>query len=363
VTVKDYIPEAELPRWRLHDIFPEMKRRSFLKILGGVAAGSMIPLPGRAAEPDRLGRILPTRMLGNRAVTVLGLGGYHIGWTSAKEARETIEAALEEGVRFFDTAESYGPHVSEERFGEWLTPVARDEIYLMTKSQAMTGNAAQEAIEGSLRRLRTDHIDLWQMHALSSPEDVDNRLDGGVLEAALEAREKGRIGAIGFTGHASPYVFLRIMERTGGDPSPFAACQFPINPVDAAAKHSFTREVIPAAEKNRIAILAMKTLADGRFFARKQMGEREVWNTESPIVPDLITLKDCFAFALSLPVTVLITGAEKPEFLRDKAAIVRDLQTMSAQERTDLAERVARFAESGSIEYYKAPDLRTGQTV
>lgn len=337
-----------------------MKRRSFLKILGGVAAGSLIPLPGKAAQPDRLGPVLPTRLLGKMPVTVLGLGGFHIGWTSAKKAQETIEAALEEGVRFFDTAESYGPHVSEERFGEWLTPVARDEIFLMTKSQATTGRAAREAIEGSLRRLRTDHVELWQLHALSSPEDVDARLDAGVLEAALKAREEGKIGAIGFTGHASPYAFLRIMERTGGDPSPFAACQFPINPVDAVAKHSFVREVLPVAEKNRIDVLAMKTLADGRFFSNKRMGDREVWNTENPIVPDVVTLQDCFAFALSLPVTVLITGAEKQEFIRDKAAIVRDLQKMNEVERAVLAERVRQFAESGIIEYYKAPDLRAG---
>lgn len=337
-----------------------MQRRSFLKILGGVAAGSLIPLPGKASQPDRLGSVLPTRKLGRKPVTVLGLGGYHIGWTSAKDAQETIEAALEEGVRFFDTAESYGPHVSEERFGEWLIPAARDEIYLMTKSQANTASAARQSIEGSLRRLRTDHIDLWQLHALSTPEDVDTRLDGGVLEAALKAREEGKIGAIGFTGHASPYALLRIMERTGGDPSPFEACQFPINPVDAIARHSFIREVFPVAEKNQIDVLAMKTLADGRFFSNKRMGDRDVWKTDNSLIPSIFTMQDCFAFALSLPVAVLITGAEKQEFVRDKAAIVRDLQKMNEVERAALAEKVRLFAESGSIEYYKAPELRAG---
>jgi len=320
----------------------------------------MLPLPGKAAAPDRLGSVLPVRQLGGKPVTVLGLGGFHIGWTGAAEARATIEAALEEGIRFFDTAESYGPHLSEERLGKWLVPAAREEIYLMTKSSAKTARDAREAIEGSLRRLRTDHVDLWQMHALESPEDADERLDGGVLEAALQAREEGKIRAIGFTGHASPYAFLRVMERTGGDRSPFAACQFPINPVDAAARHSFIREVLPQAEKNGIGVLAMKTLADGRFFAAKQMQDREVWRTENPIVPGVVTIEDCFAFALSLPVAVLITGAEKPEFVRDKARIVRNLQKMTDEERAALAHRVSAFAAAGSIEYYKAPDLRAG---
>jgi len=338
-----------------------MKRRSFLQMLGGVAAGSLLPLPGKAATPDRLGPVLPVRYLGGKPVTVLGLGGFHIGWTTEGEAQKTIEAALEEGIRFFDNAESYGPHVSEERFGKWLTPVARDEIYLMTKSSTKTARGAREAIEGSLRRLRTDFIDLWQLHALVSPEDVDERLEGGVLEAALQAREEGKIGAIGFTGHASPYAFLRIMERTGGDPSPFAACQFPINPVDAAARHSFIRDVLPAAEKNNIGILAMKTLADGRFFPSKQLRDREVWRTENPLIPNFVTLEDCFAFALSLPVAVLITGAEKPEFVREKARIVRNLQDMTEEGRHALARRVLRFAEEGSIEYYKAADLRAGK--
>ena len=330
-----------------------MTRRKFLRVLAAAAAAA----PLARASSDSLGAVLPTRMLGRQGpeVTCLGLGGYHIGWTTEPLAQATIEAALAEGVRFFDTAESYGPHTSEERYGKYLVPAARDRIFLMTKSTAKTATVAAEHLEGSLRRMKTEVIDLWQLHALESPEDVDARLTAGVLDYALKARNEGKIRRIGFTGHASPYALTRMLERTAGDAEPFAACQFPINPVDAASSHSFVGSVVPAAQARGLGVLAMKTLADGRFFGEKTMNGKSVWTSQSPVIPGQLSLSDCFAFALSLPISVLITGAEKPEFLRDKAALVRSFHQLPPEERLALSARVSDQLE---LEFYKSNPLR-----
>lgn len=338
-----------------------MDRRNFLQLLAGLTAGTALSGCSKTGPArDRVGELLPRRVLGSTGidVTCLGLGGYHVGWTTEALAQATIEAALEEGVRFFDTAQQYGAGLSEERYGKWLTPRYRDVIFLMTKSTATTSTLAQEHLDGSLKRLKCDHIDLWQIHSLTDEADVDKRLKEGVLEVALKAREEGKIRYIGFTGHASPYALNRMLEQTGGDHSPFTACQFPVNPVDAASKHSFLEHVLPNARKAGLGVLAMKTLADGRFFGSKVMNEKQVWTAQNPVVPDAITLADCIHFALSLPITTLITGAEKPEFLREKAGMVRTYEGMKAGERKELVEKVAAYATAGKVEYYKLDQLK-----
>lgn len=333
-----------------------MDRRTFLKLLAGTAATVSVTSCG--ASKDALGVILPQRKLGKLSVTSLGLGGFHIGWTTETLAQATIEAAIEEGVRFFDTAESYGPHTSEERYGKYLTPKYREHIFLMTKSTAKDAATARQHIEDSLRRLRTDRVDLWQIHAIASPEDVDQRLKGGVLTEALKARAEGKIRNIGFTGHASPYAHLRMLEQTSGDTSPFLACQFPINPLDAASKHSFTEKVLPSLASAGISTLAMKTLADGRFFGRKIVNDKVQWETPNPVIPDAMSVADCIHFALSLPISVLITGAENPELLREKAALVRSFHELSAGQRQSLIARTTPYLQEGKVEYYKSPELR-----
>lgn len=337
-----------------------MNRRDFLLSLAAVTAASVTPSLVHA-KSDTLGQPLPKRKLGANGpeVTCLGLGGYHIGWTTEALAQQTIEAALEEGVRFFDTSESYGPHISEQRYGQFLTPKYRQQIFLMTKTDARDAKSARASLEGSLARLKTDVIDLWQMHQLESPEDVDSRINNGVLDEALKARSEGKIRHIGFTGHTSPYAHLHMLERTAGDKSPFLTCQLPVSTVDAAARHSFIAHTVPALQQRGIAILAMKTLADGRFFGSKIGANNEVqWETKDPVVPNHLSLRDCIHFSLSMPVSVLISGAEKPEFIRDKAVLVRSYQTLTDADRKALVGKVADIAATGAVEYYKAKELK-----
>ncbi|MDH5602589.1 MAG: aldo/keto reductase, partial [Cyclobacteriaceae bacterium] len=186
-----------------------MEKRDFLKYLTSLTAAMLLPFKG-PGQPgplrDRLGEILPMRKLGKtgKEVTMLGVGGYHVGWTTEKDAQEVIEAALEGGVRFFDNAESYGPHTAENRYGKYLTPKYRDLIFLMTKSYSKDVKTARKHFEESLSRMKTDYLDLWQIHSLQSPADVDTRLDDGFIDLVRELKESGKVKHVGFTGHADP---------------------------------------------------------------------------------------------------------------------------------------------------------------
>ncbi|QBG48320.1 aldo/keto reductase [Verrucomicrobia bacterium S94] len=339
-----------------------MKRRELLQQMA--VAGTVLAPPASMSNTlpsDSLGSVLPRRTLGKTGeeITCLGLGGYHVGWPDDEAvAQATIEKALETGIRFFDTAESYGEGRSEERYGKFLIPKYRDHIFLMTKTGARDAQTAREHLEGSLRRLKTDHIDLWQMHSLDDPADADARLEAGVLEVAMKAREEGKIRHIGFTGHASPYAHIRMTEHKDVLEN-CSTCQFPINPVDAASRHSFIENTLPVLQKNRFGVLAMKTLADGRFFGRKVMNGKTMWTLDKPVVPDVLSIEECIHFALSLPVSVLITGAENPQLVEEKAAMVRNFSHLSGEQRLALSDKVAAFAAAGKVEYYKNDDLRT----
>ena len=163
-------------------------RRAFLKSMASLTTGVL--LSSACAESgeentasDRLGTLLPTRRLGRtgEAVTMLGIGGWHIGDMEEKEAQKVIETALEGGVRFIDSAESYQAGRSETRLGKLLVPKYRDDVFLMTKTRAENAEDAWKHLEGSLTRLNTDHLDLWQMHSVQNPTDVNERINNGCL--------------------------------------------------------------------------------------------------------------------------------------------------------------------------------------
>ena len=189
-------------------------RRSFIKKASaatalGLLADWAIAMPGS----DRLGDLLPQRQLirNGEKVTAFSLGGYHLGFTEdPKEAERMIERSMELGIRFYDNARRYNDGRSEEYMGRFLTPKYRDDIFLMTKAPAKTGEGVQKQLEDSLKALNTDYVDLWQIHALRTPQDVDDRINAGVLDVFLEAREKGKARYIGFTGHQNPVTHLHL---------------------------------------------------------------------------------------------------------------------------------------------------------
>ena len=327
-------------------------RRMFLKSLAGVTAG--ITLAGVTCEgknnSDRLGEVLPKRKLGrtNEYVTMLGTGGFHVGWTTERDAQEVIEASLEGGVRFFDTAESYSNGTSEIRYGKYLTPKYRDLIFLMSKSTGKDAKTVREHLEGTLRRLNTDHLDLYQVHAIATPEDVDNRIQLGVLEVLLKAKEEGKIKYLGFTGHQNPFAHARMLERTE-ESNIFDTVLMPVNVLDQTY-FSFMQNIMPKALERNMGILAIKSLADGRFFAKK---EQAGWTSDDPLIPNYLSIKEAMHFVWSFPVSVLISGNENATFMREKIALARSFSKLTEEQKTTLINKVKDIALTGKVEYFK----------
>lgn len=331
-----------------------IRRRDFLKSMAALTAGVSLPLDAVSPARDRLGELLPQRVLGRtgQSVTMLGVGGYHVGATTERDAQETMEAALEGGIRFFGTAENYSAGRSESRMGQFLTPKYRDLVFLMTKTNADDAQTARVHLEGSLKRLNTDYLDLWQIHGVGKPEDVDRCLAGGVLDVLMEAQESGKVKYLGFTGHQDPAGFGRILEATR-ESVDFDACQMPVNVLDPSY-HSFIETVIPQAASRKIGLLAMKTLAGGRFFGTAKEGEEVTAGAAETVIPGRVSLEEALSFVWSLPVSVLITGAENADLIREKIALARRFAGLDEKQRAALIERVADMAAGGKVEYYKS---------
>ena len=338
-----------------------MKRRSFIAAVP--AATALMTTRLMAGENktekkrDKWGDLLPQRTLGatGERVTLLGVGGFHVGWTEEKDAAEVIEAAMEGGIRFFDNAESYGKGESEIRYGKYLTPKYREDIFLMTKTAARDAKTFWEHLEGSLSRMKTDYIDLYQIHNIADPEDVDYRIENGVLDALVKAQEQGKVRHVGFTGHRNPEAHLRMLEHTKSA-NPFATCQLPINALDPHS-NSFQEQVLPILLERNIAPLGMKSLADGRFFALKRNLQRIQWQSEKPIIPTELSIRDAIHYVWSLPVSTLITGAENASLLREKIDFAKTFATpFSEQQLAAILEKTRSYAEGEKkVEYYKRP--------
>lgn len=337
-----------------------MQRRAFLRRLSALGAALAVAPAAVRAASDALGDRLPLRRLGRTGpeVTLLGLGGYHVGLAaSERDAQATIEAALEGGVRFFDNAAAYQGGLAETRYGRWLTPRYRDKVFLMTKTMARTAAAAREDLEASLKRLGTDVIDLWQMHAIASEADAERRVAEGVLDVLLEAKAAGKVRHLGFSGHDDPRGHVRLLQQAqerGG----FVACQMPVNPVDAVSRTSFIGTAMPAALERGVGVLAMKTLGMGRYFREARDGGRVVWTTDDPLVPDHVGLREVFDFAMSLPVSVVITGAETPALIREKIEAARRFHALTEAERRAVTDKVLAYAQRIEVEHYKRRELR-----
>jgi aryl-alcohol dehydrogenase-like predicted oxidoreductase len=273
-------------------------------------------------------------------VPQLALGGYHLGMhTQEAPARALVEAALEEGVRFFDSAEQYQRN-DDSRSERWLGAAladVRDEVFLMTKTwdpDERSGATAREHLARSLERLRTDRLDLWQLHAIKSPEDVDRAFaPGGAMEAILEAQAQGLTRFVGVTGHADPAAHLRALHHFDQGLR-FDTVQMPMNPVDAHQR-SFTRQVLPELRVRGIGVIAMKTAAAGSL---PQRGVARV--------------DECLRWVASLPADVLVSGMESLAHLRANAAALRR-GPLPEEQGAALLARVAPHVDPG-LESYKA---------
>jgi len=338
-----------------------LNRREFMAVLAGCTAGLMVPsllhgeeklVAATASRSDRLGKLLPLRKLGSSGpfVTNLGLGGDHVGSASEKDAQAIIEKALEEGVRFFDNAPLYSGGKAEERYGKFLTPKYRDVSFIMTKSLAKNRENALKDLDASLSRMKTDYVDLWQVHALENPKDVEERVQSGLLDAFFEAQKKGKVRHIGFTGHGSYKAHLKMLEELRKRAVKMAASQMPVNPADPHFE-SFVTHVVPKCVEAGIGVLAMKTLAYGRFFGGNK-GWRRTGVSVKPAIPAVLSVEDVFGFVWSLPITSLVSGMENVQQVSQNAAIARKTWNWNQAERQKRIDAAAPFA-GPDLEFYK----------
>jgi len=329
-----------------------MNRRTFARTVAAVLAG--LGFPRRAAARGRSGEraaqsapssgvlprsSLPTRRLGRTDldVPILALGGHHLGLAgSEREARILVETALEEGVRFFDNAESYHGGRSERWLGAALKDV-RSDVLVMTKTHSPRDRSAESArrhLEGSLERLGTDYLDLWQLHSTKSVEDVELAFrPGGAMEYILRARDEGLVRYVGVTGHVTPEAHRRALQYWD-EGWRFDTFQFPINPIDYHQR-SFQRQILADIVARDIGVIAMKTSADGRLLRER-----------------ICTIEETLRYVWSLPVNVAVVGMERPELVRENARIARSFKPMSPGELVALRVRIEPRADL-SLEWYK----------
>lgn len=282
------------------------------------------------------GGAIPRRAFGRTGVWVscLGLGGAHLGMVRDDAvALRLVHEAMDGGVDFFDNAWEYAQGRAEELMGRALQG-RRDRVFLMTKvcSHGRGRDFALAQLEESLRRLRTDHLDLWQLHEVVYPNDPDAHFaHEGAVEALDRAKRDGKVRFVGFTGHKDPAIHLDMLSRG----YPFDACQLPLNPFDATFR-SFEQQVLPELARQGIAAIGMKPLCAGR-----------------PIRAGVVTAPEALRYSMSLPVATVVTGIDSPEVLRQALEVARGFQPMTAEEQRALRERCAPFAADGRFELFK----------
>ncbi len=293
-----------------------------------------------SSSPRESRTAIPYRTLGRTGerVSAIGLGGYHLGQPSLpeEESLRIIRAAIDAGINFLDNSWDYNNGASEIRMGKALRDGYRERVFLMTKIDGQTKRAAAEQIGECLRRLQTDVIDLLQFHEIIRMEDPERIFaPGGALEAVLEARDAGKIRYIGFTGHKSPTIHVRMLETAASHGFRFDAVQMPLNVMDAHFD-SFEKRVLPLLVREKIGILGMKPL-----------GDRQVLESQT------VTAMEGLHYALNLPTSVVITGCDSMAILEQAINAARTFRRLSPEEVHGLLERTATAAQHGRFERYK----------
>jgi len=313
-----------------------LTRREFL----GTAVGTTVVsglLPRVWAAETRNG--IPYRTLGNTGenVSCIGLGGYHLGQQSdEQESIRIIRTGLDEGINFLDNCWDYNDGKSEVRMGKALRDGYRKKAFLMTKIDARTKKGAAQQIDESLRRLQTEVIDLLQFHEVIRETDPDLIFaPNGGMEAVVEAKQKGKVRYIGFTGHKSPDIHLKMLNTAFAHNFTLNSVQMPLNLMDAHY-NSFEKKVLPVLVKHNIGVLGMKPMGDGLILKSK---------TAEPV--------ECLQYALTLPTSVVITGCDSIPILKQALTVARSFRPLNQEQIAALLAKTSKAAQKGEWELYK----------
>jgi aryl-alcohol dehydrogenase-like predicted oxidoreductase len=310
----------------------QTSRRKFLETTGA-AITSASALSGPTSDQGAI----PRRPLGNTGVqvSIIGVGGYHLGSADGlDEARLIVDTAIDAGINFFDNAWDYHYGKSEEWLGAALKG-KRDRVILMTKvcTHGRDKQVALRMLEESLRRLQTDHLDVWQIHEVIYDNDPDLIFrPNGAAEALAQAKKDGKVRFVGFTGHKDPSIHLKMLSYN----FPFNTVQMPLNCLDATFR-SFETQVLPEVQRRGIAALGMKSMG----------GSGEM------IGSGAVTAAEALQYAMSLPVATTISGMQSLGVLKQNLEVVRGFQPLSAAAMQHLRDHCRFDASDGRWELYK----------
>jgi predicted aldo/keto reductase-like oxidoreductase len=279
---------------------------------------------------------VPHRDFKGNSISIIGIGGSALGdMQDQGEAQRVVDEAIDNGINFFDNAWEYHDGMSEERVGRALKG-KRDGVFLMTKvcSHGRGKAVAMAMLEDSLRRLQTDHLDLWQIHEVVYDNDPDLHFaHDGAVEALTLAKQQGKVRYVGFTGHKDPNIHLKMLSHK----YPFDTVQMPLNPFDQTYR-SFQNNVLPEAQRQNIAVIGMKSMCGG--------GE--------PVKHRAATPAELLRYAMSLPVITTVSGIDSYDVFKQNLAIASAFTPMDDAERLALEMRVRDIAGDGRLELYKS---------
>jgi predicted aldo/keto reductase-like oxidoreductase len=315
---------------------PGFSRREFL----GMTAASLLMARSLSASATPEGKNgIPYRPLGRTGekVSLVGLGGYHLARQSdPAESIRIIRTGLDEGINFLDNCWDYNSGESEIRMGKALRDGYRQKAFLMTKIDGRTKTAATAQLNESLRRLQTDRVDLLQFHEVIRDSDPERVFaESGAMEAVLEAKKAGKVRFIGFTGHKSPDIHLKMLDTASEHGFKFDAVQMPLNVMDAHF-NSFEKRVLPVLTENGIGVLGMKPMGDHFILESK---------TVTPV--------ECLHYPMNLATSVVITGCDSMPILQQALQAARSFQPMNVSQVSALLAKTSKAAEAGQFELYK----------
>ncbi len=331
-------------------------RRAFLSMLAASVAGVscarrfVAPPPPPKANQIKLppGGKIQTRRLGRTGVDVsmVGLGGHHIARGGDERlAVRLVRKALDHGITFLDNCWDYNEGRSEEWMGKTLRNGYRQRAFLMTKLDGRTRGAAMQQLEQSLRRLKTDVIDLVQIHEVIRLSDPARVFDaGGAMEALLDARRAGKIRFIGFTGHKDPAIHMAMLLTALENDFEFDTVQMPLNVMDPHY-HSFEKHVLPSLVQANIGVLGMKPMGDGEI-----------------LKSNAVTAEECLRYSLSLPTSVVITGCETEGVLDQAIDVAMRFSPLDGPEKEQLLAHTKPHATDGRYEGFKTSEDYDGTT-
>jgi aryl-alcohol dehydrogenase-like predicted oxidoreductase len=275
--------------------------------------------------------LIPQRNLGKTGIRIscIGLGGEGVlrSFDREREAHDVIHRALELGINYFESARAYAG--SEEYYGRALGD-RRKEIFLTSKSHDRTAPGARKHLSATLDNMKTDYLDLWQIHDVRTSRDLEEIFGpGGAIEAFHWAREEGLVRFIGITGHQDPDILLHAFDMFH-----FDTVLMPVNPAEPSYR-SFIDSVLPEAVHRHMGIIGMKVLCRGLGLQLPGYGSVEPW----------------IRYALSHELSTIVIGCDSVKQVEENVAAAISAIPMSEAERSEIETIVARY--SRELMYYK----------